>query len=131
MVPSAGQRQDGEGLGGLPGGQCDSCNSPFQGGDPLFQDVLGGVVDARVDVAGFREGEQIGRMLGVAEDERRGLVDRHGTRAGRRVGDGAGVDLLGLEGPRGLRGRILVVVVLGVCPAVTESMGWLMTFLAR
>ena len=72
-------------------------------GDALLQHVLGRVHDPRVDVAELGEPEQRRGVLGVAEDVGRRLVDRGGAGAGGRVGRGAGVDLLGLEGPVGGR----------------------------
>ena len=45
-----------------------------------------GIGDAAVDVAADLEVEQARGMVDVAEDEGRRLVDRHGPRAGDRVG---------------------------------------------
>lgn len=104
VVAGAGQGEQGEGLGGLPGGEGDSGDPAFEGGDALLQDVLGGVVDAGVDVARFGEREEPGGVPGVVEDERGRLVDRHRPGAGGRVGDGPRVDLPGLERPGGLGG---------------------------
>ena len=69
--------------------------------DALFDDGLGRVLDARVDVAELGEREQVLRVLGVVEHVRRGLVDRGGPGVRHRVGRGAGVHLLGLEAPVG------------------------------
>lgn len=111
VVPGSGQRQDRQRLGGLPRSQRDGGDPALQRGDALLQDVLGGVVDAGVDVARFGQREHVGRVLRVAEDEGRRLVDRHRAGAGRRVRGGAGVDLLGLERPGGA--GLLTVLVLG------------------
>jgi hypothetical protein len=68
------QCQDGEGFRGLPGGEGYRGDPAFEGGDALLEDVLGGVVDPGVDVARLGQREQVGGVLGVAEDERAGLV---------------------------------------------------------
>ena len=131
VVAGAGQRQQREGLGGLPGGQRHGGDTALQRGDALLEDVLGGVVDAGVDVAGLGEGEQVGGVLGVAEDERRRLVDRH--RTGARS-SGRGRRRRGSAWSRRTTRRAAILAVVtssGVWPAVTESMGWLMWFLAR
>ena len=99
VVARLGDVEDGEGLGGLAGGERDGGQPALERGDALLEHVLGGVHDPRVDVAELGEPEQRGGVLGVAERVGRGLVDRGGARAGRRVGRGARVHLLGLEGP--------------------------------
>lgn len=65
--------------------------------DALFQHVGGGVHDARVDVAGHLEVEQVGAMLGTVEGIGHGLVDGHGGRLGGGVGRVAGVDGQGFD----------------------------------
>ena len=50
----------------------------------------------------FLQGEQVGGVLGVVEDVGGGLVDRHGARAGGRVGRLAGVQGEGLEALEGV-----------------------------
>ncbi len=62
-------------------------------GDPIFQrryalleNICCRVHDARVDVAEFLEREEFGGLLGIFEDEGRGLVDGDG--AGSVVGSG-------------------------------------------
>ena len=99
VVARLGDVEDREGLGGLAGGERHGGEPAFERRDALFQHVLGGVHDPRVDVAQLGEPEQRGGVLGVAERVGRGLVDRGGTSAGGRVGRGARVHLLGLEGP--------------------------------
>ena len=98
MVSRAGNVKDGVGDGGRAGSDGQGSHASFQGGDPLLQDVLRGVRQAAVDIAGIGESETRGGMLGVVEDVRGGLVD--GDRAG--VGDGVGgfladMELQGLE----------------------------------
>ena len=79
----------------------ERADAAFERGHALLEHVLGRVHDPRVDDAELFEPEQRGRVLGVAEHERRRLVDRDGPGAGRRVGFCAGVDLTGLETPVG------------------------------
>ena len=71
----------------------NSAHAPFQRGDALLQDVLGGVGQAAVDVAGIRQAEARGGVRAVMEDVRRSLVNR--DRAG--VGCGIGVLLTHVE----------------------------------
>ena len=54
----------------------------------------------RIDVAGAFEIEQRRRVIGIGEDVGGGLVDRHGARAGRRIGALAGVQAERVEGGR-------------------------------
>ncbi len=63
----------------------------------LLQHVAGGVHDAGVDVTHLLEGEEIGRVLRVAELVAGGLVDRHRPAARRGIGLLAGVQLAGGE----------------------------------
>ena len=56
-----------------------------------------GLVRRRVDVAELLQIEQSCRVVDVVEHVGRGLVDRHGPRAGGRIGLGAGVHRQGLE----------------------------------
>ena len=65
-------------------------------GDALLERRDGRVRQARIDVAEGLQVEQARRVVGAVEDEARRLVDRQRARAGRRVGDLAGVDRQGL-----------------------------------
>ena len=67
-------------------------DASLERGDALFEHIDGGVHDATVDVAGYREVEQVGTVLGVVELVGNRLVDRHGNRLGRRFGFVARVD---------------------------------------
>ena len=58
---------------------------------PLFENVVGGVHQAAVDVAELPQAEQIRRVLGVVEHVARGCVDRHGASRRCRVGHLTGV----------------------------------------
>lgn len=55
MVPGARERQEREGLGRLPGRERDGGHAALERGDTLLQDVLRGVVDPGVDVAGLSQ----------------------------------------------------------------------------
>ncbi|KFB73798.1 MAG: hypothetical protein AW09_000946 [Candidatus Accumulibacter phosphatis] len=76
----------------LARGQRQSADAAFHRGNALFEDILGRIHDARVDVAGHLEVEQVGAMLGAVEGIRAGLVNRYGDRLGCRFGTVAGVD---------------------------------------
>jgi hypothetical protein len=71
--------------------------------DALLEHVVGRVHDARVDVAEFLEREQVRRVIGVLELVRGRLVDRHGDRAGGRIGAPSGVQGEGFRLLRRLR----------------------------
>ena len=88
-------------LGGLAARRGERADATLERGDAVLEHGLGRVHDPRVDVAELGEPEEVRGVLGVAEDERRRLVDRHRPRARGRVGLGAGVDLTSLESPIG------------------------------
>ena len=67
------------------------------GRQPLLQHVGGGVHEPRVDVAELPQGEQVGRVLGVAEHVAAGLVERHRPGQGLLVGSVARVEGQGVE----------------------------------
>ena len=69
------QGLDGVGDGCCAGGQRQCRAAAFQGRYSLFQDVLGGVGQPAVDVAGVRQSEAVGCVLAVMEYVRGGLVD--------------------------------------------------------
>jgi len=73
------------------------CDAAFEAGEALLQHIGRRVHDARVDVAQFLQGEEVGGVFGVAELVARRLVDRHGAAARCRVGRLAGVKLAGVE----------------------------------
>ena len=91
-VPArAHQRGDGEMQRGLPAGGRHRADAAFQRRDALLEHRDGGIGDARIDVPGALQVEQPGGVLDVVEHVGRGLVDRHGARARRRIGLLAGV----------------------------------------
>ena len=60
--------------------------------DTLFKHGVGRVADPGVDVAERLQAEQRCRMIGIIEDERRGLIDRRCARAGRWIRLRTGMD---------------------------------------
>ena len=66
-------------------------------GDALLEDVGGRVHDPGVDVPEFLQREQVGRVVGVFEDERSGLIKRHSPRPGGRIRHLAGMQRLRAE----------------------------------
>ena len=86
VVADAGDRLDGVGDGGHAGRHHQPADAALHLGDALLQHRRRRVHDARVDVAGDLEVEQVGAMLGIVERIRGGLVDRHGGRLGRGLG---------------------------------------------
>ena len=53
LVAGAGERQNGQGFGGLSGGGCQRGCAPFERGEALFEDIGRRVHDAGIDVAEF------------------------------------------------------------------------------
>jgi hypothetical protein len=99
VVAGLGDVEDRHQLRGLAARDEERADAALEAREPLLDGVLGGVHDPRVDVAEFLEGEQVRRVVGIAEDVRRRLVDGQRAGAGGGVGGLAGVDLSGLEGP--------------------------------
>ena len=100
VVARPAQRHQGEGRGRLPRRRQQRPDTTLQGRDPLLDDVIGGVVQARVDRAQVAQGEAGGRLLGRLEDVGGGLVDRDGPGVGglgHRIVPG--LNLLGLKAP--------------------------------
>ena len=97
VVAGAHQRVQRDELGGMA--RCDGERgaAAFQCGDALLQNRVGRVHDARIDVAEDLEIEQRGGVIRIFEHEGRGLVDRCGARAGRRIGLGARVHAESVE----------------------------------
>jgi len=79
-----------DGAGARGESQCGG--TPLDCRDALLEHVVGGVHQARVDVAKLPEAEEIGRVVGVAEDIRCGPVNRHGARQGGGIRLVAGVE---------------------------------------
>ena len=79
VVARAGQRREGDELGCHAGAGGDGADAALERGDAFLEGRNGRVADARVDVAVLLQGEEVRGIVGVLEDKRRGLVDRHGT----------------------------------------------------
>ncbi len=78
--------EESEKLGGLPRRQPERADPTLELGDALLEHVRRWVHDARVDVAGLREVEEVRCMVSVVEKVRRGLIDGHRAGLGGRVG---------------------------------------------
>ncbi len=79
-------RQDGVIDRRTAGTDREAGDSPIQFGDPLFQDIGGGIHDARVDVPWNRQIEQIRPMLGIVKFIGNRLIDGNRNGFRRRVG---------------------------------------------
>jgi len=97
VIPGFGDGENGVGDGGGTGSQGQGTYAPFQGGDPLFQHVIGGIHDPGVDVARHLQIEQVGPVLGVVEGKGSGLVDGDGHRFGGGVRGVTGMDGKGFD----------------------------------
>ena len=102
MVAGRGEVQNGRGFGGLAGGEGNGRDAALEGGEALFQRVLGGVGQAGVDGAGVGKVEAVGRVLGVVKDVGGGLVNRHVAGVVVPVEVLARVYRAGSEGPVGI-----------------------------
>src|SRR5262249_43679146 len=91
------QTADGEELGRLPAAGGQSADAAFERGHPLLEYPGGGVHDACINVAERLQVEQRRRMLGVFENIRRGLINRHGASVACHIRLMAGVQRAGAE----------------------------------
>ena len=64
----------------------------FQRRDTFFQHRVGGVHQARIDIAEHLKIEQRRGVIGIFEHESGGLIDRCDARTGGRIGLGSGVN---------------------------------------
>ena len=80
-----------------PGSQCQSGRAALHFRDALLEHIVGGVHQARVDVAEFAQAKEVRGMLGIAENKRAGAVDRHRAGEGDGIGGGAAVEAEGFE----------------------------------
>ncbi len=103
MVAGLRQRENGAELRRQPAGEGDRAKPAFEAGHPLLERRNRRIADAAVNVAVAAQREELGRLLGRAEDVGRGLIDRHGARARRRIGRRPGVK--GARGKAKLFGR--------------------------
>ena len=82
----------------MPLAEAERGAAALERGDALLEHRDGRVRQPRIDVAEGLQVEQAGGVVGAVEDEARRLVDRQRARAGRGIGDLAGVDAPGVSG---------------------------------
>ena len=75
-------------------------DTTFQRCNPFFEDGIGRIGDARVDMTGSLDIKQRRSVVWTLEDVRSGLVDRRGTGASSRVGPLTGVQGQGVKTER-------------------------------
>ena len=75
VLPLAGQGLDGIDNGCSAGGHGQAGGAALQGCNALLENILGGVGQAAIDVAGIRQAEPVGGVLTVVEDVRGGGVN--------------------------------------------------------
>lgn len=98
MVTGLGEGLQGIGDGGGARGDGEASNAALERSDTVLEDALGGVGQTAVDVTGVGKTKAVGGVLGVAEHIARGLIDRHSTGVGCRIGALlANVQLQGIE----------------------------------
>ena len=85
MSPVRSQRLNGVSDGRRTGSEGKRGASAFQRRDSLFQNVLGGIRQATVNVACIRQSKAVSRMLAVPKHIGSGLINRDGARVGRRI----------------------------------------------
>ena len=85
MAAVCGKRFNGVGDRGGTGRERQRGASAFQGGQALFEHILGGVCQPAVNVARIRKAEPVGSMFAVPEDIGSGLVNRYGPGIGSRI----------------------------------------------
>ena len=88
-----GQSLDGVVDGSCAGGHCQRGDTALERGNALLKDILGGVGQAAIDVAGILEAKAVCGVLGVMENIGSGLVDGHRT----GIGDGIGLLLADVQ----------------------------------
>ncbi len=80
------ERLDRVGDGRRAGSQGQRRAAALQGCQPFLQDLLGGIGQTAVDIAGIGQAETIGGVLTVVKNIGGGLVDRHRTGIRGRIG---------------------------------------------
>ena len=95
VVARGAQGEKGKRLRTVAAARRQAGDAALQACHPLLEHVGGRVHDAGVDVAGLLEGEQVGRVLAVAEQVGAGLVEGQGPAAGEGVDGLAGMELAG------------------------------------
>ena len=85
VVTLAGESRDGVGKGCCARCNGEACDTAFESGDALLENILRGVGESAVDVAGVLQVETVRSVLSAVEHVRGGLVNRNGARIGCRV----------------------------------------------
>src|SRR3979409_1799055 len=76
----------------MPGRNRQRGRAALKGRDAFFQDGVGRISNAGVDVAERLQSEQRCSMIGIIEYKGRGLIDRRPPRAGSGIGLRAGMN---------------------------------------
>ena len=100
VVAAQGHVLDGVGDGRGAGSHAQGSHAALQSGHALLEDVLGGVGQAAVDVAGIPQGKAVSGVLAVAEHEGGRLINGNGPGVGGVIVIFlADVQLFGFKGP--------------------------------
>ncbi len=93
----------------MAGGDREARGAAFQRRDAFLQHRIGGVADARIDVAEGLQTEQRRGVVNILEHERGGLIDRRRPCAGGWIGLCARMDGEGGEARNAVRHHLLLV----------------------
>ena len=99
VAPRRHQRKQRHDLRGMTGGAADGARTALHRGDARLQRGDGRIGQARIDIADFLQAKKPRGMAGILKDIGCGLIDRHLTRAGGRIGRRPGVDGGGVKTP--------------------------------
>ena len=97
MVPGRQEREERGRLCGDPARKRHCAAASLEVCHPLLEHRHGRIHDPRVGIPAFLQVEIGGRRFRILEHVTRGLVNRHGARAGVRIGTLPCVDLTGVE----------------------------------
>ena len=97
LVSGFQEGEDGDRFGRLSRTCCQRPDAPLERRQTLLEDVVRWVHDARVNVAELLQAEEIRGVLGVVEDERARLIDRHRPSCGCWVRLLSGMNLSSVE----------------------------------
>ena len=97
IAAGAHQREKGHDLGGMSGRTAHSTSPAFQRANTVGQRRDSRVRQAGIDVANLLQVEELGCVVSVAKNIRRGLVNRDLTGTRCRIRGGASMDLKGVE----------------------------------
>jgi hypothetical protein len=97
VIAGTGERGEHRELGGQSARGGDRAEPAFEAGDAFLERGHRRIADPAVDVSVLLQGEQVGGVVGVGEDEAGVGVDGNGACAGTCVGPLAGVDRAGSQ----------------------------------